>query len=82
VGVPTGGVTNPGGCGNGIYAVSFTGDLANCALSATITGAMPGEITATPAAVAEGTTAVTVRTFNSGGHGGGSTVPLQPQLLR
>lgn len=66
-GVPTGGVTNPGGAGDGVYAVAFTGDLANCALSATITGATPGEITATPAAVADGVTTVTVRTFNSAG---------------
>ncbi|HEV2776702.1 MAG TPA: hypothetical protein VGV90_13995, partial [Solirubrobacteraceae bacterium] len=66
-GVPANGVTNPGGAGDGVYAVAFTGDLAKCALSATITGATPGEITATSAAVAEGTTIVTVRTFNSAG---------------
>ena len=66
-GVPANGVTNPGGAGDGVYAVAFTGDLAKCALSATITGATPGEITATPAAVADGVTAVTVRTFNSAG---------------
>jgi hypothetical protein len=66
-GVAANGVTNPGGAGDGVYAVAFTGDLAKCALSATITGATSGEITATPAAVAAGTTVVTVRTFNSAG---------------
>ena len=64
-GVPTGGVTNP--AGDGTYAVNFTGDLAKCVLSTTLTGNTPGEITATPAAVASGVTAVTVRTFNSAG---------------
>jgi hypothetical protein len=63
-GVPTGGVTNPGGAGDGVYAVAFTGDLANCALSATITGADSGMVTATAAAVASGTSTVTVRTFD------------------
>jgi hypothetical protein len=62
-GVRTGGVTDP--AGPGTYAVTFTGDLANCALSATLTGADPGMITATPAAVAAGTTTVTVRTFDA-----------------
>ena len=61
------GVTNPGGAGDGVYAVAFTGDLAKCALSATITGATPGEITTTPAAVADGATVVTVRTFSLAG---------------
>jgi len=64
-GVPTGGVTNPGGAGDGVYAVAFTGDLANCALSATLTGALAGMVTATPAAAAGGTTTVTVRTFDA-----------------
>ena len=64
-GVPANGVTNP--AGDGTYAVAFTGDLAKCALSATITGTTPGEITTTPAAVAAGNTVVTIRTFNSAG---------------
>jgi hypothetical protein len=52
--------------GSGVYDVAFTGDLSACAMSATVTGAAPGEITATPA-VAAGITTVTVRTFGSGG---------------
>lgn len=63
-GVATNGVTNPGGAGDGVYAVAFNGDLASCALSATITGADSGMVTATAAAVASGTSTVTVRTFD------------------
>jgi hypothetical protein len=48
---------------SGIYNVTFTGDLSKCALTATLTGTAPGEITATPA-VAGGNTTVDVRTFN------------------
>lgn len=66
-GVPNNGVAHPGAVGTGVYTVAFTGNLANCALAATITGATPGEITATPAAVADGITTVTVRTFTSAG---------------
>jgi len=66
-GVPAGGVTDPGGAGDGVYAVAFTGDLASCALSATLTGATPGIVTTTPAAAAGGTTTVTVRTFDATG---------------
>jgi hypothetical protein len=66
-GVPTGGVTNPGGGANdGTYQVVFTGDLSNCAMSATITGATPGEVTVTPT-VAAGNTTVSVLTFDSAG---------------
>ena len=65
-GVPTGGVTDP--AGDGTYSVVFTGDLSKCALSATITGATPGEITVTPTVAADKkTTTVEVRTFNSAG---------------
>jgi hypothetical protein len=61
-GVPTGGVAGV----PPVYTVTFTGDLSSCAMNATITGATPGEITATPA-VAAGNTTVTVRTFDSAG---------------
>jgi hypothetical protein len=64
-GVPTGGVTDVAGAGT--YAVAFTGDLASCALSGTLTGPAAGQITVTPAAVASGTTTVTVRTFDGDG---------------
>ncbi len=57
-GVASGGVTRTGA---GVYAVTFTGNLGNCALSATITGADFGYITATPV-VAGGNTTVAVRT--------------------
>jgi hypothetical protein len=59
----TGGVTRTG---PGVYDVVFTGDLSRCALTATITGAAFGEITATPA-VAGANTTVTVRTATSDG---------------
>ncbi len=52
---------------SGIYGVKFTGDLSKCAVSATITGAMFGEITATPA-VSNNVTTVTVLTANSAGN--------------
>jgi hypothetical protein len=65
-GVPTGGVTNP--AGDGTYSVVFTGDLSKGALSATITGATPGEVTVTPTVAADKkTTTVEVHTFNSAG---------------
>ena len=67
-GVATNGVTNPGGVGNGIYAVAFTGDLSNCAFAATVTGTDPGQVTVTPTVAADrSTTAVEVRTFNGTG---------------
>jgi hypothetical protein len=50
----------------GDYAVVFTGDLSKCALSATVTGTDPGQVTVTPA-VAGGTTTVDVRTFDGTG---------------
>jgi hypothetical protein len=66
-GVPTGGVTNPGGAvDDGTYQVVFTGDLSACALSATITGAAPGQVTVTPT-VAGANTTVSVLTFNDVG---------------
>ena len=52
--------------GSGIYDVKFTGDLTKCAWSATVRGTVGGEISVVPA-VAEGTTTVDVRTFNSAG---------------
>jgi hypothetical protein len=65
-GVPAGGVTIP--AGDGTYSVVLTGDLSKCALSATITGATPGEVTVTPTVAADKkTTTVEVRTFNSAG---------------
>jgi len=65
-GVPTGAVTDPAGAGT--YAVVFTGDLTACALSATITGTMPGQVTVTPTVAADKKlTAVDVRTFDGGG---------------
>ncbi len=61
------GVTATTRTAEGVYVVTFSGNLASCALSATIIGAVPGEITATPAAFADGATAVTVRTFGPDG---------------
>ncbi|MDQ3849877.1 MAG: hypothetical protein M3296_04585 [Actinomycetota bacterium] len=49
----------------GVYSVVFTGNLNACAVTATITGTDPGEITVTPAPAA--TTPVVVRTFTSEG---------------
>jgi hypothetical protein len=65
-GVPTGGVTtNPGGANDGVYAVTFTGDLSACALQATIIGTQPGMVTVNPTvATDKATTTVEVRTFN------------------
>jgi hypothetical protein len=60
----TGGVTHVGG--TGIYALLFTGDLSKCAVSATITDATGGEISAVPV-VAAGNTTLTVRTTDSAG---------------
>lgn len=60
-GVPSGGTDQTA---DGVYTVAFTGDLSNCALSATLIGAAAGEITATPA-VAGGNTTVTVHTFTA-----------------
>jgi hypothetical protein len=51
---------------SGIYAVTFTGDLTKCAVSATRTDVAAGEISASPALVGANTT-VTVRTANSAG---------------
>lgn len=65
-GVPTGGVTNPAGLGT--YNVVFTGDLTACALSATLVGTTPGQVTATPTVAGDKkTTTVDVRTFSSAG---------------
>jgi hypothetical protein len=50
----------------GDYGVVFTGDLSKCALSATVTGTAPGQVTVTPA-VAGGATTVDVRTFDGTG---------------
>jgi hypothetical protein len=50
----------------GLYAVTFTGDLSKCAVSATRTDVAAGEISASPA-TAGGNTTVTVRTANSTG---------------
>ena len=60
----TGGLTHADG--TGIYALLFNGDLSKCAVSATITDATGGEISATPI-VAGGNTTVTVRTASSAG---------------
>jgi hypothetical protein len=66
-GVPTNGVSKDAG-GNGNYNVVFTGDLSACALSATLTGTDPGQVTVTPTVAADkATTAVDVRTFNATG---------------
>ena len=51
---------------SGNYALEFNGDLSKCAVSATITDATGGEISATPV-VAAGNTTVTVRTRDSAG---------------
>ncbi len=50
----------------GLYAVTFTGDLSKCAVSATRTDLAAGEISASPV-VAAGNTTVTVRTADSAG---------------
>jgi hypothetical protein len=63
-GVPGSGVTNPAGAGT--YEVVFTGDRTTCALSATVTGTAPGQVTTTPA-LAAGNTTVDVRTFDGTG---------------
>jgi hypothetical protein len=63
-GVPTGGVTNP--AGPGTYQVVFTGNLSACAMSATVTGTGPGQVSVTPV-VAAGNTNVAVETFNGVG---------------
>jgi hypothetical protein len=60
----TGGLTHVDA--TGIYALLFSGDLSKCAVSATITDATGGEISATPV-VAAGNTTVTVRTSDSAG---------------
>jgi hypothetical protein len=62
-GVPTGGVTRASA---GVYAVTFTGDQSKCAVSATRTDVLPGEISASPATAA-GNTVVAVRTASSAG---------------
>ena len=66
-GVPTNGVSAQP-AGDGTYTVTFPGDLSNCAFSATLTGADPGQVTVTPTVAADrSTTAVDVRTFNAAG---------------
>jgi hypothetical protein len=66
-GVEANGVSNnPAGAGT--YTVVFTGDLSACALTGTITGTDPGQITVTPTVAAnKSTTSVDVRTFNGAG---------------
>jgi hypothetical protein len=61
----TGAISHTADSGN--YAITFTGDLSKCALSATITGATFGQISADPAAPASANTVVTVHTANSAG---------------
>lgn len=52
----------------GDYNVVFTGDLSSCALSATVTGTDPGQVTVTPSVAADkGTTTADVRTFAGDG---------------
>ncbi len=51
---------------DGVYLLKFPGDLGKCAVTATITGATFGEITASTA-VADNITTVTVRTATSAG---------------
>ena len=66
-GVEASGVSRSGA---GNYDVRFTGDLSKCALSATVTGAAPAFITATPVVAADKkTTTVDVRTFEPDGDG-------------
>lgn len=50
----------------GLYTLTFTGDLTKCAVSATLTDAGGGEISATPVLVG-GDTTVAVRTASSAG---------------
>jgi hypothetical protein len=64
LGVPTGGVTDPSGVGT--WQVVFTGDLSKCALAATITGALAGQVAVDPS-VAAGNTTVEVHTFDGTG---------------
>jgi hypothetical protein len=66
-GVATNGVSDlPAGAGT--YTVVFNGDLSACALSATVIGTTPGQVTVTPAVAADKTTTtVDVRTFDGGG---------------
>ncbi|MGI9096940.1 MAG: hypothetical protein ACR2H2_00310 [Solirubrobacteraceae bacterium] len=65
-GVPSGGVSDNAGLGD--YNVVFTGDLSTCALSATVTGTDPGQVTVTPTVAADkSTTAIDVRTFDGAG---------------
>ncbi len=61
----------------GIYTVKFAGDVTKCAVSATITGATSGEITATPA-FADNVTTVTVRTAKSDGSTTETPTPDRP----
>ena len=61
-GIPTNGVTRSAA---GDYDVVFTGDLTECALTATITGTDPGQVSVTPTVAADKrTTTVDVRTFS------------------
>ncbi len=64
--VTTNGVTNPSGAGT--YVVTFDGDLSECAMSTTLTGTTPGQISVNPTLAADKkTTGVDVRTFNGTG---------------
>ena len=64
-GVETNGVSRSA---TGDYDIKFTGDLATCALAATITGTAAGQTAVTPTVAADKkTTTVDVRTFDGSG---------------
>ena len=66
-GVATNGVSDAP-AGGGSATVVFTGDLSACALTATLIGTAPGQITVTPTVAAnKETTSVEVHTFNATG---------------
>jgi hypothetical protein len=66
-GVETNGVSDAP-AGGGSATVVFTGDLSACALTATLIGTAPGQITVTPTVAAnKATTSVEVHTFNATG---------------
>jgi hypothetical protein len=66
-GVETNGVSDAP-AGGGSATVIFTGDLSACALTATLIGTAPGQITVTPTVAAnKATTSVEVHTFDATG---------------
>jgi hypothetical protein len=66
-GVETNGVSDAP-AGGGSATVVFTGDLSACALTATLVGTAPGQITVTPTVAAnKATTSVEVHTYNATG---------------